>query len=180
MRTLMDRTTVFATVFAVFALATAAPAAAQEKEPDAVVPLSRGDGDPVHGQALIWDADETGDMDAHGVEVRLDGRQSGSTYVVHLHREACSGDGAFLLGVDGAGEDPRSARASEGTDSATTEVGKKTSGETAGTDGRSDPAHEARFARAELPGGTPAACRDVSEKTTRQAGKGKERGQGAS
>lgn len=177
MRTLMDRTTVFATILAFLALAAAGPAAAQEKEPDAVVPLSQGDGDPVHGEALIWDADETGDMDAHRVQVTLDGRQSGSTYVVHLHREACSGDGAFLLGVDGAGEGPEAGGVPEGTGSATTEVGTKTSAE---TDGRPDPEHGALFARTDLPGGTPAACRDVPGERTKQADEGKERGQGAS
>lgn len=172
MRIQIDRTSVLTTIFALFALATAAPAAAQEKAPDATVPLSQEDGSPVHGTALIWDADATGDMDAHRVQVRLEDRRQGATYRVHLHREACSGDGAPLLGADGSPAADEAGRTAARTASAEASAGKTKSGETAKTAGGAEREHPALFAQTDLPGGTPAACGDVpEEKMTEQTGR---------
>lgn len=154
MRTLMARTSALTTAFALLALATAAPAAAQEKQPDATVELSDEDGSSVHGTAVIRDIGEGGDMDAHRVELRLDGLDPDASYTVHLHRAPCADGGSALLGQKGVQGDDRE----QGTGTATKAP------DDAGTE------NPGVVVRARLPGGTPAACGDASPEQTKRKG----------
>lgn len=171
MRILTTRTSTLTTVFALLTLVTAAPAAAQEKQPDATVELSDEDGIGVHGTALIQDVGEGDDMDAHRVELRLDGLDSDASYTVHLHRAPCADGGAALLGQKGVREDDRGQDAGTTTvsekkdDENTTRTGKTTkSSDDAGTE------HPGVVVQARLPGGTPAACGDASAEQTKRKG----------
>lgn len=170
MRILMRRMSTLSTVFALLALVTAAPAAAQEKQPDATVELSDEDGSGVHGTAVIRDVGEGDDMDAHRVELRLDGLDSDASYTVHLHRAPCADGGAALLGQKGVREDDRgqgagTTTASEKKDDEKARTGKTTkSSDDAGTE------NPGVVVQARLPGGTPAACGDASTEQTKRKG----------
>lgn len=165
MRTLMNRATVLTATLAFLALAAAAPAAAQEKQPDATVELSGEDGSSVQGTAVIRDVGEGNDMDAHRVELRLDGLDPDARYLVHLHRAPCADGGSALLGQKGVQRDDREQGTGATTLSEQEEAGKMKTGKTAESS-----EHPPAVVRARLPGGTPAACSDASPEQTKRKG----------
>lgn len=164
MRTLMTRASTLTTVFALLTLVTAAPAAAQEKQPDATVELSDEDGSGVHGTAVIQDVGEGDDMDAHRVELRLDGLDSDASYTVHLHRAPCADGGAALLGQKGVREDDRGQGAGTTTVDEKKEAEEMKTGKATKSSDDAGTENPGVVVQTRLPGGTPAACGDVSKK----------------